>query len=220
MSGFITHGFIKSSFNPLRSTTILPHYIVTDCIKHSPVHTSLLQIQGPHHTLTFSGFIYPANIRKHLVLGYDICFIGNILRLMPPQPSLTTSPGSNAAMAMHRRSGCNPASGAEGIWAVTAEESGERIDALLARSLTELSRSAAQRLRGGPGHPGRQTREEEQKDRGGRCMRLELPEPVLPEPLPQDIPLEVVYEDADLIVVNKPRGLVVHPARATRTARS
>ena len=86
---------------------------------------------------------------------------------------------------------------------ITAEESGERIDALLARSLTELSRSAAQRLI-----------EEGRVTLDGRPVKKnkKTEAPVLPEPLPQDIPLEVVYEDADLIVVNKPRGLVVHPA--------
>ena len=96
---------------------------------------------------------------------------------------------------------------------ITAEESGERIDALLARSLTELSRSAAQRLieEGRVTLDGRPVKKNK-KTEAGEVYELELPEPVLPEPLPKDIPLEVVYEDADLIVVNKPRGLVVHPA--------
>ncbi len=96
---------------------------------------------------------------------------------------------------------------------IHAEESGERIDALLARSLPEISRSAAQRLiEDGlvtlDGRPVKKNR----KTEAGETYAVELPEPALPEPAPQDIPLEVVYEDADLIVVNKPRGLVVHPA--------
>ena len=41
---------------------------------------------------------------------------------------------------------------------------------------------------------------------------LELPEPECPDILPEDIPLDILYEDADLIVVNKPKGMVVHPA--------
>ena len=96
---------------------------------------------------------------------------------------------------------------------ITAEESGERIDALLARLVPELTRSAAQRLleeglvtlRGVPVKKNRRTAP------GGVYAAL-LPEPELPEPEPQDIPLDIVYEDADVVVVNKPRGMVVHPA--------
>lgn len=96
---------------------------------------------------------------------------------------------------------------------IHAEESGERIDALLARSLPELSRSAAQRLieEGRVTLDGRPVKKN-RKTEPGEEYEVELPEPALPEPVPEDIPLEVVYEDADLIVVNKPRGLVVHPA--------
>ena len=96
---------------------------------------------------------------------------------------------------------------------IHAEESGERIDALLARSLPELSRSAAQRLieEGRVTLDGRPVKKN-RKTEPGEEYEVELPEPELPEPVPEDIPLEVVYEDADLIVVNKPRGLVVHPA--------
>ena len=46
----------------------------------------------------------------------------------------------------------------------------------------------------------------------GEAYTVELPEPELPEPEPQNIPLDIVYEDSDVIVVNKPRGMVVHPA--------
>ena len=96
---------------------------------------------------------------------------------------------------------------------ITAEESGERIDALLARLVPELTRSAAQRLleeglvtlRGVPVKKNRRTEP-------GEVYAALLPEPELPEPEPQDIPLDIVYEDADVVVVNKPRGMVVHPA--------
>lgn len=47
---------------------------------------------------------------------------------------------------------------------------------------------------------------------GGEDIAVTLPEPELVEAVPQDIPLDVVYEDADVIVVNKPSGMVVHPA--------
>ncbi|MBR2808353.1 MAG: RluA family pseudouridine synthase [Oscillospiraceae bacterium] len=104
----------------------------------------------------------------------------------------------------------------EEILSIIAEESGERIDALLARTLEGLSRSAAQRLL----EEGRVTREEGGKalrksDRvqAGEHITVVLPELAVDLPLiPQDLPLDVVYEDGDLIVVNKERGMVVHPA--------
>ena len=104
----------------------------------------------------------------------------------------------------------------EEILSIIAEESGERIDALLARTLEGLSRSAAQRLL----EEGRVTREDDGKalrksDRVQAGDRITVVLPELAEDLPlipQDLPLDVVYEDGDLIVVNKERGMVVHPA--------
>ena len=104
----------------------------------------------------------------------------------------------------------------EEILSIIAEESGERIDALLARTLEGLSRSAAQRLL----EEGRVTREDDGKalrksDRVQAGDRITVVLPELAEDLPlipQDLPLDVVYEDRDLIVVNKERGMVVHPA--------
>ena len=101
----------------------------------------------------------------------------------------------------------------EDLLQITAEESGERIDALLAHILPQLSRSAAQRLleegrvllRGAPVR-------KNYRCAAGDCFLLSLPEAEEVPLVPQDIPLDVVYEDGDVIVVNKPRGLVVHPA--------
>ena len=102
----------------------------------------------------------------------------------------------------------------EDLLQITAEESGERIDALLARLLPELSRSAAQRLleEGRVSLSGRPVKKN-YKCSAGDCFLVDLPEaPEETELLPQNIPLDVVFEDGDVIVVNKPRGLVVHPA--------
>ena len=101
----------------------------------------------------------------------------------------------------------------EDLLQITAEESGERIDALLAHMLPQLSRSAAQRLleegrvllRGAPVR-------KNYRCAAGDCFLLSLPEAEEVPLVPQDIPLDVVFEDRDVIVVNKPRGLVVHPA--------
>ena len=96
---------------------------------------------------------------------------------------------------------------------ITTQESAERIDALLARSVAGLTRSAAQRLL----EQGAVTKngvgvKKNYKTVLGDVFEITLPEPEAAALVPQNIPLDVVYEDADLIVVNKPRGLVVHPA--------
>ncbi len=96
---------------------------------------------------------------------------------------------------------------------IFAPESGERIDALLARSIEGLSRSAAARLlESGCVTLGGAPVAKNYRTTAGERFLVELPEPEPPAPEPQDIPLDVVYEDADVIVVNKPRGMVVHPA--------
>ena len=95
---------------------------------------------------------------------------------------------------------------------ILAQESGERIDALLARS--GLTRSAAARLiaQGAVLRNGKSVKKSDLTRVGDRITVL-IPEEAAPTAAQaQDIPLDVVYEDADVIVVNKPRGLVVHPA--------
>jgi hypothetical protein len=96
---------------------------------------------------------------------------------------------------------------------VTAEESGERVDALLARHLEGFSRSAVQRLiEGGAVLLGGKAVKKNTLSAAGDTFFVTLPELADIPLVPQDIPLDVVYEDGDVIVVNKPRGLVVHPA--------
>ena len=96
---------------------------------------------------------------------------------------------------------------------ITAEESGERIDALLARNLGEFSRSAIQRLieQGNVSLSGRLIKKN-YKCAAGDCFQILLPELEEVPLIAQDIPLDIVYEDDDLVVVNKVRGMVVHPA--------
>ena len=94
-----------------------------------------------------------------------------------------------------------------------ADRSGERADQLLARQIEGLTRSAAQRLleQGRVSCRGAVLKKNGRPEAGDE-LTVELPEPEPADVLPQDIPLDVVYEDADVIVVNKPVGLVVHPA--------
>jgi len=96
---------------------------------------------------------------------------------------------------------------------VTAQESGERIDALLSRTVAGLSRSAAQRLlAGGLVTRGGAPVKKNALTAAGDVFTVCLPETEEAPLTAQDIPLDVVYEDGDVIVVNKPRGMVVHPA--------
>lgn len=96
---------------------------------------------------------------------------------------------------------------------VKAEESGERIDALLARSVDGLTRSQAQRLlENGMVTLGGEAVKKNRKAAAGEIYAVEIPGTAETELAAQDIPLDVAYEDADVIVVNKPRGMVVHPA--------
>ena len=94
-----------------------------------------------------------------------------------------------------------------------SDTAGERLDAFLARSVENLSRSAAQKLleKGAVTIAGRPAKKNE-KTAEGMTVEVELPDPEPIDVIPQDIPLDVVYEDADVIVINKPVGLVVHPA--------
>ena len=96
---------------------------------------------------------------------------------------------------------------------LTIDRDGERLDSALSRLVPELTRSQAQRLieQGAVTQAGRPVKKNE-KLPAGTALELEIPE-VRETPIAaQDIPLEVCYEDADVIVVNKPKGLVVHPA--------
>ena len=93
------------------------------------------------------------------------------------------------------------------------EESGTRLDVFVSQHCTELSRTQAQRLIE-DGHirvNGAATRSA-LKLREGDSVDVVIPPP-LPSPLsPEDIPLKILYEDRDLLVVDKPAGLTVHPA--------
>lgn len=89
---------------------------------------------------------------------------------------------------------------------------GKRLDAYLSE-VTELTRSAAVRLiEQGAATVNRETSVKNYRLRMGDEVSLLLPMPTPDEAIPQDIPVEVLYEDNDLLVVNKPVGMVVHPA--------
>ena len=95
---------------------------------------------------------------------------------------------------------------------VTAQQAGERLDSALA-ALAGVARTEAQRwIDGGAvlldGRPVKGS----MRLKEGALLSLSRPEPVEWKVQPQELPLEVVYEDAALLVINKPKGMVVHPA--------
>ena len=99
------------------------------------------------------------------------------------------------------------------ILTATPEQAGKRLDAFLAQALPELTRSAAQRLIAeGLVTVDGKAPAKSLKLSGGETVAVTVPEPEEAQALPEDIPLDVVYEDDDVIVVNKPVGMVVHPA--------
>ena len=97
-------------------------------------------------------------------------------------------------------------------WAVSEAQSGVRLDALLAAEM-DISRSSAQQWieRGLVSCEGKLLSKKD-KLRAGAEVCVEVPEPVEYDIQAEPIPLEIVYEDAHLLVVNKPKGMVVHPA--------
>jgi len=97
-------------------------------------------------------------------------------------------------------------------------ESGQRLDKYIAKEVPDLSRSLVQRLiREGLVTVNGQTVKASRKVEGGDMIVLRVPPPEPLEVRPEAIPLDIVYEDADLLVVNKPAGMVVHPAYGYRT---
>ena len=94
-----------------------------------------------------------------------------------------------------------------------ADIPGERLDAFLARRGEGLSRSAAQKLIE-EGHVTRNGRPGKKNDKlnEGDAVAFSIPEPKAVDIAPTEMALDIVYEDEDLLVINKPKGLVVHPA--------
>lgn len=94
-----------------------------------------------------------------------------------------------------------------------ADMPGERLDAFLARSVDGLTRSAAQKLleEGCVLRNGR-TGKKNDKLNPGDAVDVTIPEPKEVDIAPTEMELDIVYEDEDLLVINKPKGLVVHPA--------
>ena len=99
------------------------------------------------------------------------------------------------------------------IFEVPADCDGERLDLVLGQQLPGLSRNAAQKLMdNGLVTCGGRAVKKNVRVKAGDMISVVLPEPEPSEAKPENIPLDIVWEDSDIIVINKPRGMVVHPA--------
>lgn len=99
------------------------------------------------------------------------------------------------------------------VLTLTEEEAGERLDRILARRCPEFSRSALQRwIEQGRVEQAGEVVSRKTKAIEGAEVWIQPAPPEAMSAEPQDIPLEILFEDADLIVLDKPSGLVVHPA--------
>lgn len=100
-----------------------------------------------------------------------------------------------------------------GLIDYTADDDNERLDASVARNL-EITRSAAAKLieKTAVSVDGKTVDKKSFRTSCGNAVSVLLPPEKPCEALPEDIPIEIVYEDDDVAVVNKPQGMVVHPA--------
>ncbi len=108
---------------------------------------------------------------------------------------------------------------ADFTYQVDAEDTSKRLDAVLAAQLDTLSRNRVQALirAGEVTVDGAKILEPKFRVNEGQLLALTVPEAEDPEPLGEDIPLSIIFEDDHLIVVDKPAGLVVHPGAGNWT---
>jgi 23S rRNA pseudouridine1911/1915/1917 synthase len=102
---------------------------------------------------------------------------------------------------------------------IADDEAGGRLDRLLATHIAELSRTRLKALieAGAVAIDGRTIRDPGHRVNSGAAIEVDIPPPTAAKPPPEPIPLNVVYEDADIIVIDKPKNLVVHPAAGNWT---
>jgi len=101
----------------------------------------------------------------------------------------------------------------EEVITLTVERSGDRLDKYLSERLPGRSRSEVQRwIKEGRVTVDGAVLKPSYKVQAGEQVVVQVPAPEIHELLPEPIPLDVLYEDADLLVINKPAGMVVHPA--------
>src|SRR5437588_12491774 len=99
------------------------------------------------------------------------------------------------------------------VFDVSEADEGARLDAFLAARVGGVSRTSLKRaIEDGDVLVGGRAAKPSHKLKAGERVEVELPAPTPTQLTPEDIPVDIVYEDADVVVVNKPAGMVVHPA--------
>lgn len=107
----------------------------------------------------------------------------------------------------------DPSGSVPGFFVVSEESEGMRLDRLLVEEIPGYSRSFLQKiLKDGNVLVNGRAAKPSLKVKEGDAVSFTIPEKVIPDIVPEDIPLDILYEDDDVIVVNKPKGMVVHPA--------
>jgi 23S rRNA pseudouridine1911/1915/1917 synthase len=130
-----------------------------------------------------------------------------------PGTSMTERPGPHPVF-----SGGPDGGGSVLTCVVPADAAGDRLDKVLAAALADLSRSRLRALldQGCVQSAGRTITDPSQRVKPGQTFDVHVPDPVPAQPEPQALPLTILYEDEDVLVVDKPPGLVVHPAPGNR----
>jgi 23S rRNA pseudouridine1911/1915/1917 synthase len=124
--------------------------------------------------------------------------------MMPPTSTPTSATQTSAAQTSVTQTSV----------LVGADDDGDRLDRVLARHVAELSRSRLKVLieAGAVAVDGQTIRDPSHNVNSGSAILVDVPAPTPAKPAPEPIPLRIVYEDDDMIVIDKPRNLVVHPA--------
>ena len=100
---------------------------------------------------------------------------------------------------------------------VSQGDVGDRIDRYITDATGQSRSLIVKLIEGGSVTVNGKKVEKNYKMRAGDSVEVEFPEPVADEAVAEDIPLDVVYEDSDIIVINKPKGMIVHPATGIYT---
>jgi len=103
------------------------------------------------------------------------------------------------------------------LFSATDEDTGARIDKFLSEKTGESRSFITKLIEGGLVNVGGREVSKNYKIAAGDTVELFMPEPEPAEALPEDIPLDIIYEDDDIVVVNKPCGMIVHPATGIYT---
>lgn len=100
----------------------------------------------------------------------------------------------------------------------SGNDAGKRVDKYISDYIAQLTRSAVQGIisNGGVTADGKEIGKN-YKIKGTETLKITIPDPEPTDTVPENIPIEIVYEDSDLLVVNKPKGMVVHPAHGNYT---